>query len=102
MGSYLMNRMLGLTVLAAVLLGVPALPSNGAHAQSPDGEIKLGVLTDMNFPDLGGAGSILAAKLAIQDFGAEKKGMKVSVIGADHQNKPDVGSSIANAWYDVN
>ena len=42
----------------------------------------------------------LAAKMAIEDFGAAKKGIKTEVIFADHQNKPDVGSQIARKWYD--
>jgi branched-chain amino acid transport system substrate-binding protein len=74
-----------------------------AQAQVSDGVIKIGVLSDMSslYSDIGGPGSVVAAKMAIEDFGAAKKGMKVEVLSADHQNKPDVGSSIANQWYDV-
>src|SRR5690606_10064676 len=46
-------------------------------------------------------GSVLAARMAVEDFGAAKKGMKVEVVSADHQNKPDVGSTVARTWYDV-
>jgi len=49
----------------------------------------------------GRAGSVVAARMAVEDFGAAKKGMKVEIISADHQNKPEVGSSIARQWYDV-
>jgi branched-chain amino acid transport system substrate-binding protein len=65
--------------------------------------IKIGVLNDMSglYADLTGPGSVVAARLAIEDFGAAKKGMKVEVVSADHQNKPDVGSNIARTWYDV-
>jgi branched-chain amino acid transport system substrate-binding protein len=44
---------------------------------------------------------VVAARMAVEDFGAEKKGMKVEIVSADHQNKPDVGSSIARQWLDV-
>src|SRR5262249_13028783 len=51
--------------------------------------------------DLSGAGSVVAAKLAVEDSGIEKRGYKVEIISADHQNKADVGSSVARQWYDV-
>ncbi|HEV8531654.1 MAG TPA: ABC transporter substrate-binding protein [Methylomirabilota bacterium] len=85
---------------AAAFGGITAVP-----AQTPisDGIIKIGVLNDQSslYADLGGQGSVVAAKMAVEDFGAEKKGMKVEVIFADHQNKPDVGSQIARQWYDA-
>jgi len=91
---------------ARVLLAGAALAtiwSGGAQAQYSDGTIKIGVLTDMSslYTDLAGAGSVLAAKLAVEDFGAAAKGMKVEIISADHQNKADVGSTTARSWYDV-
>ncbi|HKQ28930.1 MAG TPA: ABC transporter substrate-binding protein [Burkholderiales bacterium] len=80
-----------------------ALAATAAQAQVSDGVIKIGVLSDMSslYADIGGPGSVAAARLAVEDFGAAKKGMKVEIISADHQNKPDVGSSIARQWYDV-
>jgi branched-chain amino acid transport system substrate-binding protein len=74
-----------------------------AQAQVSDGLIKIGVLTDMSslYTDLSGSGSVLAARQAVEDFGAARKGLKVEIVSADHQNKPDVGSSIARQWYDV-
>jgi branched-chain amino acid transport system substrate-binding protein len=85
---------------AAVTL---ALGAAGAQAQVSDGIIKIGVLSDMSslYADIGGPGSVAAARLAVEDFGAAKKGMKVEIVSADHQNKPDVGSQIARQWYDV-
>src|SRR5438093_1624274 len=85
---------------AAVAL---AFAASGAHAQVSDGVIKIGVLNDMSslYADIAGPGSAVAARMAVDDFGAAKKGMKVEIISADHQNKPDVGSSIARQWYDV-
>ncbi len=90
------RTMVGLGVAAALSLGT-------AHAQVSDGVIKIGVLTDMSslYTDLAGAGSVVAAKMAVEDSGIEKRGYKVEVISADHQNKPDVGSAIASKWYDV-
>ncbi len=90
------RNMLGLAVAATLAAGV-------AHAQVSDNMIKLGVLTDMSslYTDLAGAGSVLAAKMAVEDSGIEKRGYKVEVISADHQNKPDIGSGIARQWYDV-
>jgi branched-chain amino acid transport system substrate-binding protein len=74
-----------------------------AQAQISDNVIKIGVLSDMSslYTDLAGAGSVAAARLAVEDSGIEKRGYKVEIISADHQNKPDVGSSIARQWYDV-
>jgi branched-chain amino acid transport system substrate-binding protein len=68
-----------------------------------DGVIKIGVLNDQSslYADLAGQGSVLAARMAVEDFGAAKKGMKVEIISADHQNKADLGSQIARQWYDV-
>src|SRR6266446_5214393 len=77
--------------------------STSAHAQYTDGVNKIGVIADMSslYADLGGPGSVVAAKLAIEDFGAAAKGMKVEIICADHQNKADLASSIAGSWFDV-
>jgi branched-chain amino acid transport system substrate-binding protein len=74
-----------------------------AQAQWSDGVIKIGVLNDQSglYADLTGQGSVWAARKAVEDFGAAAKGMKVEVVFADHQNKPDVGSTVARKWYDV-
>ncbi|HYQ94209.1 MAG TPA: ABC transporter substrate-binding protein, partial [Burkholderiales bacterium] len=78
-----------------------ALAVSGAQAQISDGVVKIGVLSDMSslYSDIGGGGSTVAARMAIADFPA--KGLKVELLSADHLNKPDVGSSIARQWYDV-
>src|SRR6266513_5449944 len=80
-----------------------AFAAGAAHAQVSDGVIKIGVLNDQSslYADLAGQGSVIAARMAVEDFGAAKKGMKVEILSADHQNKPDVGSNIARQWYDV-
>ena len=87
-------------LVAAVAASVGAA---SAQAQVSDNLIKIGVLTDMSslYTDLAGAGSVVAAKMAVEDSGIEKRGYKVEVISADHQNKPDVGSAIARQWYDT-
>jgi len=86
-------------VLAAALLAAAA----PVHAQISDGVIKLGIMNDQSgtYSDISGPGSTVAARLAVEDFGAAKKGMKVEIVVADHQNKPDIGSSIARQWFDA-
>ena len=65
--------------------------------------VKIGVLTDMSslYADATGPGSVIAAKMAAADFMKDHPNFKVEVISGDHQNKPDIGSQIANQWYDV-
>src|SRR6266849_1785419 len=79
------------------------LASSSAFAQYTDGVVKIGVLSDMSslYSDITGPGSVAAAKLAVEDFGAAAKGIKVEIVSGDHQNKPDVGSNIAGTWFDV-
>lgn len=79
-----------------------ALSAGAAHAQISGNVVKIGVLNDQSslYADLSGQGSVIAAKMAIEDFKAKDKGLNVEVIFADHQNKADVGSQIANKWYD--
>ena len=87
-------------VSQALALAVALGTAGAAHAQTT---VKIGVLTDMSslYADLSGQGSAIAARMAVEDFGAEKKGLKVEFVSADHQNKPDVGSTIARQWLDV-
>src|ERR1043166_5581883 len=88
-----------LLLLALSLVVVAAT----AEAQISDGIIKIGVLNDQSslYADLTGQGSVVAARMAVEDFGAAAKGMKVEIIFADHQNKPDVGSNVVRTWIDV-
>ncbi|HVR62273.1 MAG TPA: ABC transporter substrate-binding protein [Polyangia bacterium] len=87
----------------ALAVGGAALLARSARAQLSDGVVKIGVLSDMSslYTDLAGAGSVVAAKMAVEDSGIEKRGIKVAIVSADHQNKPDIGSNIARQWYDV-
>src|SRR5437868_14637768 len=59
-------------------------------------------MNDMSglYADLGGPGSVEAAKMAIADFGGSVNGKKIEIVSADHQNKPDVGGALARQWYD--
>ncbi|HEY2992143.1 MAG TPA: ABC transporter substrate-binding protein [Methylomirabilota bacterium] len=87
----------------ALALAAAAVAAGPAAAQISDGVIKIGVLNDQSslYSDLAGQGSVVAARMAVEDYGADKKGMKVEIIFADHQNKADVGSQIARQWYDA-
>ena len=89
--------------ISALLLGSALALAAGGGAFAQDKNVKIGVLTDNSglYSDLGGAGSTLAAQMAIEDSGLAAKGWKIDLISADHQNKPDIGSSIARQWYDV-
>ncbi|MEW6256125.1 MAG: ABC transporter substrate-binding protein [Pseudomonadota bacterium] len=85
-------------VLACSMLGAFALP-----AKAGDIEVKIGVLADMSglYSDIGGQGAVLAAQMAVEDFKPAEKGMKVEVLSADSQNKPDVAVAIARKWFDT-
>src|SRR6186997_2604548 len=92
-----MKRLFTLTAVAVVF------GCGYAQAQYTDGTIKIGVMNDMSgtYSDLSGQGSVVAARMAVEDFGAAAKGMKVEIVSADHQNKPDVGSNVVRTWIDV-
>src|SRR5438067_8444727 len=93
-----------MTIVRIVALIMIVLSLAGpASAQISDGIVKIGVLNDQSslYADLAGQGSVVAARMAVEDYGAEKKGLKVEIVSADHQNKPDVGSQIARQWFDA-
>jgi branched-chain amino acid transport system substrate-binding protein len=77
--------------------------SGAARAEISGGGVKIGVLNDQSslFADATGQGSVIAAQLAIDDFRASHPSIKVELLVADHQNKADVGASIARRWKDV-
>jgi branched-chain amino acid transport system substrate-binding protein len=87
--------MWGLAAMAAMLA------CGSAHAQQVN--VKIGVMSDMSslYSDLAGAGSVAAAKMAIADFTKDHPEVKVDLTSGDHQNKPDIGSQMANKWFDV-
>ncbi len=85
----------------SLFVAVAALLASMAagHAETA---VKIGVLNDRSglYADLAGEGSVVAAKLAIEDFKPGEKGIKVDVVAADHQNKPDVALTTAREWFD--
>ncbi|MFM7346754.1 MAG: ABC transporter substrate-binding protein [Tagaea sp.] len=87
--------------LKSTLLGAIALAAVAAPAAAQT-NVKIGILSDMSslYTDLAGAGSVLAARMAAEDFGAAAKGIRVEFVSADHQNRADVGSNVARQWYD--
>ena len=92
------RKLLSMAAAAACALG------GAAQAQVTDGVVKIGVMNDMSslYSDIGGPGSVVAARMAVEDFlKTSKAKFKVEIVSADHQNKPDVGSQIARQWYDV-
>ena len=90
-------------LIASLAFASATFISTMAQAQYTDGVVRIGVLSDMSsvYADLTGSGSVAAAKLAVQDFDPDSHGMKVEIISADHQNKPDIGSNITRQWFDV-
>ena len=90
-----MRLIVGLAVALAGLVGT-------AEAQSPD-KFVIGVMGDQSgvVSDVGGKGSVLAARMAVADFGGQVLGRRIEILVADHQNKPDVASPIARRWFDT-
>jgi len=90
-----MKKTFALAALAAALM------CGTSHAQQIN--VKIGVLTDMSslYADATGPGSVAAAKMAAADFMKDHPNVKVEIVSADHQNKPDVGTQIASQWFDV-
>jgi branched-chain amino acid transport system substrate-binding protein len=90
------------TLISTLLAGALAAASS-AQAQISDGVIRIGVINDMSglYADITGNGSVVAARMAVEDSGVAKRGLKVEILTADHQNKADIGSSIVNKWFDT-
>jgi branched-chain amino acid transport system substrate-binding protein len=79
-------------------LGTPA-----ARAQISDDVVRIGVLNDQSglYADLGGPGSVVAARMAVEDAGGSVLGKPVDIVFADHQNKSDIGAAIARQWFEI-
>jgi branched-chain amino acid transport system substrate-binding protein len=92
-----MNNIRG--VLAAGLV----VCAGAAHAEIANGKVKIGVMTDLSggYEQNSGNGSVEAAKIAAEEFGNKINGKPIEIVAGDHQNKPDVGASLANRWFDV-
>ena len=89
-------------IRAAAYLLIAATSLIATAAEAEDKAIRIGVMNDMSGPyaDFQGPGSVLAAQMAVEDFGGKAAGRKVEVISADHQNKTDIGAAIARKWID--
>ncbi|WP_158045824.1 ABC transporter substrate-binding protein [Skermanella pratensis] len=87
---------------ATLALAVGAV-TGAANAQISGDTVKIGVLTDKSslYADVSGEGSVVAAQLAVEEFGGKAAGKPVQVISADHQNKADISSNIARQWFDT-
>src|SRR6516225_10307291 len=93
-----------LVVLASlVVLALDATGFGVATAQISDDVVRIGVLNDQSnvYADLGGPGSVIAARMAIEDVGGKVLGKPIDILIADHQSKADVGASIARQWFDA-
>ena len=92
------KALLGSAVAAALAVG-----SSAAHAEFTNNKIKIGVLNDMSGPYayLGGKGSVTAAELAVADEGGKIGTAPIEIVVGDHQNKADVGASLAKRWFDA-
>ena len=90
-------------IFASLLLGTTLSLAGTGFVSAQDKTVKVGALSDQSglYSDLGGPGSTLAAQMAIEDSGLTAKGWKIDIISGDHQNKPDIGTSIARQWFDV-
>jgi branched-chain amino acid transport system substrate-binding protein len=87
------------TALLALATGAGLLMASTALAV----DVKIGVLNDRSgiYSDLSGEGSVVAARMAVEDFDAASKGINVEIVSADHQNKPDIASNVARQWFDA-
>ena len=94
------RNLIAVAVSAALATGMSAV--NAQQGKLSNDVVKIGVLTDMSglYADFGGPGAVLAAKMAVEDFGGKMFGKEIQVISADHQNKPDVAKNITQQWFD--
>lgn len=92
-----------LGVLLCTLASTAVSQSVVADSGKSDNVIKIGILNDRSgaYADLGGEGSVVAAKMAAEEFGNAIDGVPIEIISADHQNKPDIGLGIVRRWFDV-
>jgi len=86
-----------------LLLALAVLVCGSARGEISDGIVRVGVLNDISgvFQDYNGPGSVAAARMAAEDFMAANPAIRVEIVQGDHQNRPDVGSSIVRRWLDL-
>jgi ABC-type branched-subunit amino acid transport system substrate-binding protein len=91
-------------ILLTVILGSLASTYSGTgNAQISDDLVRIGVLNDQSglYADFGGPGSVIAARMAVEDFGGKVLDKPIDVVIGDHQSKADIGAAIARQWFDV-
>jgi branched-chain amino acid transport system substrate-binding protein len=84
------------------MLPLLAIPMASAALAGPDA-ITVGVINDLSgvYADLGGQGSVVAAQIAVEEFGPKVLGKPIKILSGDHQNKPDIGAQLARRWFDI-
>jgi len=89
------------TLAAAMALAMSF--ASGAQAQVSTDVVKIGLLIDMSgsYSDLSGAGSVVAGRMAVEDFGGKVLGKPIELVFADSQNKADVAATKAREWFDT-
>ena len=94
------QKLITAAVAAALATGMSV--ATAQQGKLSDDVLKIGVLTDMSglYADFGGPGAVLAAKMAVEDFGGKMFGKTIEVVSADHQNKPDVAKNLTQQWFD--
>ena len=94
------RKFIAVAVAAALATGMSV--ANAQQGKLSDDVVKIGVLTDMSgvYADYGGPGAVMAAKMAVEDFGGKMFGKEIQVISADHQNKPDIAKNVTLQWFD--
>jgi branched-chain amino acid transport system substrate-binding protein len=94
------RKVLATLVSAACLFGAGV--ASAQQGKLSDDVVKIGVLTDMSgvYADYGGPGAVMAAKMAVEDFGGKMFGKPIEVLSADHQNKPDIAKNVTLQWFD--
>lgn len=98
------NMRIGRSALViGLMFSSSTLSTRGLAAELSDGMVKIGIINDQAGPlsDLAGPGSVVAAKMAIDDFRQQTRGLKVEIVVADHQNKADIGAQIVRRWFDI-
>ena len=94
------RKLMTVVVAAALAAGMSVVQAQ--QGKLSDDVVKIGVLTDMSglYADYGGPGAVMAAKMAVEDFGGKMFGKEIQVISADHQNKPDIAKNVTLQWFD--
>ena len=94
------RKFIAVAVAAALAAGMSVVQAQ--QGKLSDDVVKIGVLTDMSgvYADYGGPGAVMAAKMAVEDFGGKMFGKEIQVISADHQNKPDIAKNVTLQWFD--